>query len=131
MSTPSDRSRLGALILGVPLGFLGAHRFYAGKIGTGILWFCTGGAFLVGWIVDVVRILDGSFEDAEGRKLSRWVNDEAMSGVIPGRLAGEMREEIEQLRAEVEDLNERVDFTERLLTGPRPQDPREMGPLGS
>ncbi|MFK8111982.1 MAG: NINE protein [Rubripirellula sp.] len=34
------------------LGFVGAHRFYFGKPLTGILWFFTGGLFLVGWIVD-------------------------------------------------------------------------------
>ncbi|TWU22201.1 TM2 domain protein [Novipirellula galeiformis] len=34
------------------LGFIGAHRFYFGKPLTGILWFFTGGIFLIGWIVD-------------------------------------------------------------------------------
>ncbi len=33
-------------------GFTGAHRFYFGKPLTGVLWFCTGGLFLIGWIVD-------------------------------------------------------------------------------
>lgn len=122
MSTPSDRSRLVALILGVLLGFLGAHRFYVGKIGTGVLWFCTGGALVVGWIVDVARILDGSFEDEKGRKLSRWVNDEMAGGEVSGRLAAEMRDEIALLRSDVEDLTERVDFTERLLTRPTPEE---------
>ena len=37
-------------------GFTGAHRFYFGKPLTGILWFCTGGLFLVGWIVDLFFI---------------------------------------------------------------------------
>lgn len=37
-------------------GFTGAHRFYFGKRKTGILWFCTGGLFLVGWIVDLFFI---------------------------------------------------------------------------
>jgi TM2 domain-containing membrane protein YozV len=34
------------------LGFTGAHRFYFGKPLTGILWFFTGGLFLIGWIID-------------------------------------------------------------------------------
>jgi len=34
-------------------GFTGSHRFYFGKPLTGILWLCTGGLFLVGWIVDL------------------------------------------------------------------------------
>ena len=29
-------------------GWLGFHRFYLGKIGTGILWIITGGFFVVG-----------------------------------------------------------------------------------
>ena len=35
------------------LGIFGAHRFYFGKPLTGVLWFFTGGLFLVGWIVDL------------------------------------------------------------------------------
>ena len=38
------------------LGFTGAHRFYFGKPLTGILWFFTGGLFLIGWIVDIFII---------------------------------------------------------------------------
>lgn len=38
------------------LGFVGAHRFYFGKPLTGILWFLTGGLFLIGWIVDFFLI---------------------------------------------------------------------------
>lgn len=38
------------------LGFTGAHRFYFGKPLTGVLWFFTGGLFLVGWIVDAFLV---------------------------------------------------------------------------
>ncbi|NRA67692.1 MAG: TM2 domain-containing protein [Pseudobacteriovorax sp.] len=37
-------------------GFMGAHRFYFGRQLTGLLWFFTGGLFLVGWIVDLFLI---------------------------------------------------------------------------
>lgn len=39
------------------LGFLGAHKFYEGKIGMGILYIVTLGLFFVGWIIDIFRIL--------------------------------------------------------------------------
>lgn len=60
---------LVALLLCVLVGALGVHRFYVGKIGTGILWLITGGCFLVGWIVDIVMIASGSFTDADGLPL--------------------------------------------------------------
>jgi len=43
-------------ILWALFGLLGVHRFYCGKIGTGILWFFTGGVLGVGWLVDAFLI---------------------------------------------------------------------------
>ena len=42
-------------------GYLGIHRFIDGRKFTGFLWLCTGGFFLIGWIVDCVRIWKGDF----------------------------------------------------------------------
>lgn len=55
-----------ALLLCIFLGPLGIHRFYVGKIGTGILWLFTLGLFGIGYIVDIFRIAFGSFADQYG-----------------------------------------------------------------
>ncbi len=72
--------RFWALLLsaGGFFGFFGLHRFYVGKIGTGILWFFTGGLFLVGQIVDVIMILSGQFEDCYGLPLLMWHEKEEL-----------------------------------------------------
>jgi hypothetical protein len=54
------------LVLVVLLGFLGGHRFYVGKVGTGLLFFFTGGFFLIGWIVDIFTVAFGNFTDKTG-----------------------------------------------------------------
>jgi TM2 domain-containing membrane protein YozV len=41
-----------AWILLTFLGLFGIHRFYMGKIWTGLLWLVTGGFFLIGWLYD-------------------------------------------------------------------------------
>lgn len=51
------KSKLVALLLCLFLGEFGAHRFYEGKIATGILWALTGGLFAVGWLVDFIILL--------------------------------------------------------------------------
>lgn len=46
-----------SLILCVTLGVFGAHKFYEGKIGMGILYLCTLGLFFVGVVMDFFKIL--------------------------------------------------------------------------
>ncbi|HNX25811.1 MAG TPA: TM2 domain-containing protein [Phycisphaerae bacterium] len=66
----SERTRLAAALLCVFLGCLGIHRFYVGKIGTGIAMLLTGGLFGVWTLVDFIMILTGSFKDCDGKVLS-------------------------------------------------------------
>jgi len=52
-----------AYILWVFFGLLGVHRFYCGRIGTGVLWFFTGGLLGIGWLIDVF-LIPGMVEEA-------------------------------------------------------------------
>lgn len=65
----NQKSTTIALILVIFFGLLGIHRFYVGKIGTGILYALTGGLFGIGVIWDFICILRGTFVDARGNKL--------------------------------------------------------------
>jgi predicted transcriptional regulator len=48
-------------------GVLGFHRFYLGKIPTGLLWMCTGGLGMLGSIYDFLT-LPGQVREANIRK---------------------------------------------------------------
>lgn len=66
----SPKSFVAALILCVLLGGLGVHRFYAGKIGTGILTILTIGGFFGIWpLIDLIMIATGNFKDSDGLKI--------------------------------------------------------------
>ena len=59
----SRKSKMTALLLCIFLGYFGAHYFYVGKGGKGLLYLFTVGLFGIGWIVDIFRIASGSFRD--------------------------------------------------------------------
>lgn len=67
--TVQGKSWLTALLLCIFTGGLGIHRFYVGKIGTGILWLLTLGCFGIGTIIDLIQIVTGSFTDINGNTL--------------------------------------------------------------
>ena len=52
-------------------GGLGVHRYYVGKIGTGILYTLTLGLFGIGYLVDFIKILCGKFTDKDGNLIQR------------------------------------------------------------
>ncbi len=65
----SNKNWLIALLLCIFLGFLGVHRFYVGKIGTGILWLLTVGLLGFGYIIDLILIANFKFKDRNGNPL--------------------------------------------------------------
>jgi TM2 domain-containing membrane protein YozV len=62
----SEKGFVPMILLCFFLGGLGIHRFYAGKIGTGILMLVTFGGFGIWTIVDFIMIVTGNFKDGEG-----------------------------------------------------------------
>src|SRR5580704_8314743 len=68
----SQKSRLGALVLCYFLGVFGVHRFYVGKVGTGLLQLLTAGGLFIWWFIDLIMILVGSFKDGQGKKVILW-----------------------------------------------------------
>lgn len=68
----SQKSRMVALLLAIFLGEFGAHHFYAGKIGMGILYLLTFGLFSIGWIVDIILLATGKYKDDKGEYIIDW-----------------------------------------------------------
>ncbi len=68
----SGRSRLYALLFCIFLGWAGAHRYYVNKIGTGILMLITGGGMGLWWLIDLIMISVGGFNDKEDLKVINW-----------------------------------------------------------
>jgi len=125
---PSQRSRGVAFALAALLGPFGAHRFYVGKTGTGVLMLCSVGGLGLWYLYDLIMVAGGSFRDIDGRLVSRWDPEEASRG---GALPVEVFEELSTLRSEVAELAERLDFAERLLANPRPAEDRPKSTLRS
>ena len=69
----SDKRILPAFILAFLFGVFGVHRFYVGKVGTGLLQLFTLGGLGIWALVDVVIIVTGNFTDGEGNKITEWV----------------------------------------------------------
>lgn len=124
-ANPSDKSRAVALALCIPLGVFGAHRFYVGKIGTGLLQLCTLGGLGLWYLYDLITIASGEFRDGDGRRVALWDPEDAAA--LAHSVPQELLDELESLRREVGDLAERLDFTERLLADPSRRPPPPGG----
>ena len=66
----SEKDWLVTLLLCIFVGGLGVHRFYAGKIGTGILQLITCGGCGIWALIDLILIVTGKFTDNNGNPIT-------------------------------------------------------------
>lgn len=62
------KSKLAAYLLWGFLGFFSMHRFYLGKVGSGVLYFFTGQLLGIGWIIDLFIL--GNMVDNYNNKIA-------------------------------------------------------------
>ena len=68
----SEKSRLAVSLLSFFLGVIGVHRFYLGKIGTGILMILTFGGLGIWALIDFIMAVSGSMKDKDGKLIKTW-----------------------------------------------------------
>ena len=66
-----DSQWVVTLLLAFLLGVIGAHRFYVGKTGTGILMLLTLGGLGIWVLIDLILIVTGQFTNKDGEKIAR------------------------------------------------------------
>jgi TM2 domain-containing membrane protein YozV len=69
----SEKRKLPAFLLCLFFGVFGVHRFYVGKVGTGLLQLVTFGGLGIWWLFDLLVILLGGFTDKEKKLITKWV----------------------------------------------------------
>lgn len=73
MTIESEKRIAPTLALCVLFGIFGVHRFYVGKVTTGMLQLLTLGGLGIWALVDMVLLIIGAFRDGEGDQLTEWI----------------------------------------------------------
>ncbi|MBK5113354.1 MAG: TM2 domain-containing protein [Candidatus Heimdallarchaeota archaeon] len=68
----SPHSRLLILFQSI-IGFVGLQRYMVGKTGTGIVFTCTFGFLGIGYLIDLIAVITGSFYDSDEKKVKNWL----------------------------------------------------------
>jgi TM2 domain-containing membrane protein YozV len=72
MEEVSPKSRLATTLFAWFLGCFGVHRFYLGKVGTGLLMLFTLGGFGIWALIDFILAVSGLMTDSQGRRVKNW-----------------------------------------------------------
>jgi len=65
----SEKGFVPTALLCFFLGVFGVHRFYVGKVGTGIIQLLTLGGLGIWALIDLIMIICGTFSDKNGAKI--------------------------------------------------------------
>jgi TM2 domain-containing membrane protein YozV len=71
----SQKSRLATTLLCMLPAFVavnGIHRFYLGKVGTGLAMLFTFGGLGVWTLIDFIMAISGSMKDSDGKLIRNW-----------------------------------------------------------
>lgn len=85
----SGKNKWAAFLICLFIGYFGGHYFYVGKTGKGVLYLLTAGLFGIGWIIDIFRILAGTFTDANGYPLEGGLSQNGLliAGIVLALIA--------------------------------------------
>ena len=98
----SEKLVLPVFVICLLVGVFGAHRFYVGKIGTGILMLLTFGGFGVWYLIDLIVILCGEFTDKNGNKIRQWTGEQLSTDET--RMIQELHQGSYRMEARIEAL---------------------------
>jgi TM2 domain-containing membrane protein YozV len=68
----SEYKRFPVFMLAFFLGAFGVHRFFVGRITSGVFQLLTAGGLGIWWLADVIIIAFGGFNDSDGKKIVEW-----------------------------------------------------------